>query len=503
MAYPLVSHKKPSLIAWQPLKPKEGKKYSPQEIALSCPANRILLEGSRGGGKTETQLAFFLAHYVRKGFGAKARGLIYSITFPSLNDIVAKSHKIFSFDKSATFNISKMTWTWITGETLRFAALQRPSDYEKFHGQEFPFIGVNELTNYADSILYDKMESCNRSGNPEIPLVMIATTNPSGKGHSWVKTKFIEKGRSGELIRVPTKIKRNGVEKIVISTQCYITMSWEDNNYLADNYIQTLHELDNPNLREAWLNGNWDIVAGGGMFDDLWHKAHHIIEPFTIPHNWRIYRAFDYGSSKPFSVLWLAVANGEPVKLKDGSVRHTIKGDIFVFAEWYGCTSMEKPNEGLKLLAIDISKGIIERELKMGIYGRVHESIADSAIFSNTDNHSIANEMTKSVRINNVQYQGIYWIGSDKSRVAGWETLRRYFKSAITPKNGMREYAGLFVFSQCRYFIKNIPVLPRDPVDYDDVDTDAPDHDADALRYAVMYLSGMGSANTNNILGIR
>src|SRR5690606_19991509 len=115
--------------------------------------------------------------------------------------------------------------------------------------------------------------------------------------------------------------------------------------------------------KKAWLEGSWDIVSGG-MFDDVWDPEINIVKPFKIPPNWRIDRSFDCGSSNPFSVGWSAVSNGEDVQLADGTWRSTIRGDLFRVAEWYGWTG--KPNEGLRILAVDIARGIVERELKWG-----------------------------------------------------------------------------------------------------------------------------------------
>jgi hypothetical protein len=59
------------------------------------------------------------------------------------------------------------------------------------------------------------------------------------------------------------------------------------------------------------MDGSWDIVAGG-MFDDIWyeHRDTIIVDPFVIPKGWKIYRAYDHGPSKPFSVGWYAQSDG-------------------------------------------------------------------------------------------------------------------------------------------------------------------------------------------------
>ena len=52
---------------------------------------------------------------------------------------------------------------------------------------------------------------------------------------------------------------------------------WRENKILlaADpDYVKNLASDTNINRRKAWLNGDWDIVAGG-FFDDVWDRAKH------------------------------------------------------------------------------------------------------------------------------------------------------------------------------------------------------------------------------------
>ena len=57
----------------------------------------------------------------------------------------------------------------------------------------------------------------------------------------------------------------------------------------------------------------------------------HVIEPFNIPADWKIYRSYDFGYAKPFSCAWWAV---------------DYDGRIYRILELYGYTGI--PNEGLK-----------------------------------------------------------------------------------------------------------------------------------------------------------
>ena len=499
----------PKKIIWQPLP-------GSQTLAMSCPAQHILFHGTRGPGKTDAQLWRF-RRYVGLGYGAFWRGVIFDMAYKNLDDIVAKAKRWFpAMLDGAKFkaSTSDFRWVWPTGEELLFRVGEKPSDYNNYHGQEFPFIGWNELTKQPSPELFDLMMSCNRSsfipeehpvdqnGNPftgakgqeknilpDLPLQTFSTCNPHGRGHNWVKKRFIDKSPMGKIHKTSIMVYNPRTEKRepVFKTQCHIFGSYRENKYLAPEYIAELEAIDDPNQREAWLKGNWDITAGG-MFDDLWNRRKHVLAPFTIPRTWRVTRSFDWGSAKPFSVGWWAISDGSDYADADGNVVNTIRGDVFRIAEWYGTSG--KHNDGLRLLSKDIAKGIRERELAlpMSVRGRVQPGPADNSIWDTPDGNSVANKMLKAVRINGSLYPGVNWIRCDKSagsRKAGWAACRDRLNDSIAKDGIPREYPGMFVFDTCSDFIGLFPSLPRDEIDLDDVDTSVEDHIGDEVRYFI------------------
>lgn len=516
-------------IVWEPLR-------GSQTLAQSCPANIIIHHGTRGPGKTDGQLMRFRRR-VGQGYGRHWRGAIFDREYKNLDDLVSKSLRWFpEFDDGARFISSKSDykWVWKTGEELFFRAIKRESDYWGYHGQEFPFIGWNELTKYPNDTLFDMMMSCNRSSFlpedhpliidgdlynktgelkfvrrssprammykiPEIPLEVFITTNPYGVGHNWVKKRFISNAPMGKIVRRSVNVfnPRTQKREDVVKTQVHIFGSYRENKYLNPEYIVELESITDPNRRKAWLGGSWDIVAGG-MFDDVWSSPHHVLEPFPIPHNWRIDRSFDWGSSHPFSVGWWAESDGSDVKLANGKWRSTVKGDLFRIGEWYGWTG--KSNQGLHLLDEEISAGIVERELAWGLYGRVHPGPADTSIWTVENGNSTAARMSARVRLKSdgKVYKGINWIRSNKnpgSRKVGWLRCRDMLKHALPayvmgkdnmPINVPRERPGMYAFNTCVMFIDLFPSLPRDEKDMDDVDTESEDHIGDETRYEVL-----------------
>lgn len=495
----------PPKIVWQPLP-------GSQTLALSCPCNEILYHGTRGPGKTDAQLMFF-RRFVGVGYGQFWRGIIFDLEYKNLDDLITKSKRWFyQFQDGAKFlsGMSQLKWVWPTGEELWFRVMKTEQDYWGYHGQEAPFIGWNELTKHPTLELYDMATSLNRTSFlpeehspvdpvtderkvlPEIPLVIFSTCNPYGPGHNAVKQRFIDPAPSGKIVRTTKEVTnpRTGNKEPVEKTQVALFGSYKENRYLSPEYVLTLENIKDENRRRAWLWGDWSITSGG-MFDDVWSQEFNVVDAFRIPYDWRIFRSFDWGSSKPFSVGWWAESDGSDIEMPDGRYKSTVRGDLFRIDEWYGWDG--SPNKGTRMLATQISQGIVERELRQGWRQRVQPGPADNSITDIVNGMCIADDMAKDVRINGKTYRGVEFTSSDKragSRKQGWEKMRiAMFNAQPLEDQSIREHPGLFVFKNCKDgFLRTVPTLPRSSRDLDDVDTDAEDHVADESRYVILSM---------------
>lgn len=459
-----------------------------QVAFLACPVFEVLLEGNRGGGKTEALLVDF-AKEVGRGYGQAWRGILFRHTYKQLADVTQKTQRLFPLVwPSARFNASEHYWSWSGGERLLLRSFERDSDYDNYHGHSYPWQGWEELSTWPTPTGYKRMMSTCRSDHAEMPRRIRGTTNPYGVGFNWIKARFQLPAARSRVLR--GLVGDDGsMEPDRVAIFCPLAENMPllnaDPKYLDRVRAAARNEAE----RKAWEEGSWDIVSGG-MFDDVWAPQVHVVEPFTIPASWRVDRSFDWGSSRPFSVGWWAESDGTSAWRDDGSTRSTVRGDIFRIGEWYGCQH-GKPNEGLRMLATDVGLGILERECRMGIEGRVHPGPADSSIFDIENGHGIADDMARSVKLRDGRsLRGPNWVRANKapgSRKAGWEMMRRLFRGAMPTKDGSpRENPGLFVFRGCDDFQRTIPVLPRDERDPDDIDTDAEDHIADEARYRVL-----------------
>lgn len=447
-----------------------------QTEAYLSPATEILYGGAAGGGKS---------HLMRVGAIAWCTDIpgLQVYLFRRLSDDLLKNHMegVTGFpallDEWIGSGLVKINWSKLfiefwNGSKIHLCHCQYEKDVTKYQGAEIHVLLVDELTHFTEKI-YRYLRGRCRMGGLKLSQALagkfpriICGANPGGVGHNWVKATFIDIAKPYEVVRQPKS--EGGM------LRQYIPARLEDNPTLLQNdpdYADRLEGLGNAALVKAMRDGDWNIVAGG-MFDDVWSEPRHSIAPFDIPAGWRIDRAFDWGSSKPFSVGWWAESDGTEATMRDGTKRTFPKGTLFRIAEWYGWNG--KPNEGLRMLAVEVARGIVKNERDIGIAGRVKSGPADSAIFDTQNGVCIADDMERA---------GVKWEKADKgpgSRKNGWERMRKMLKAALQHP---MEYPGLLVFDTCRQFIRTVPVLPRDERNTDDIDTDAEDHVADEARY--------------------
>jgi hypothetical protein len=369
-------------------------------------------------------------------------------------------------------NYSKRHITFWNGAKIQLGSVQYEKDVAKYQGAEIGLLLCDELTHFSESI-YRFLRGRLRLGATEIPEKykglfprIICGSNPGSIGHNWVKAAFVDPAP-------PMEIVQQSDEEGGLRRQ-YINARLDDNPTLMQNdpgYEKRLAGLGRPELIKAMRDGDWNVVAGG-MFDDLWSPQHHVIRPFTVPAAWRVDRGFDWGTSKPFAVLYFAESDGSTVTLGDGTERTFPRGSVFIISEYYGWNG--KPNQGSRMTNAEIARNVRERDLAMGRI--VHPGPADNAIYDVREGTSIADDMARAPNY-------IRWTKSDKSpgsRVNGWEVIRKLLKQAIDG-----ELPGLYVFDTCRHTIRTLPTLPRHASIDGDLDSESEDHIVDVIRYRV------------------
>lgn len=419
--------------------------------------------GARGGGKSYGVLLDWLAH--QEYNGGSAGGVIFRRTYPELENMLDKSREIY-VPYGAKFLNAARTWVFPNGARLKMRHLDRDVHAEEYQGHEYTYVGFDEAGHWPTPNAIDKMRACLRSTTGVKPR-MVLTSNPGGPGHNWLKRRFVDPCPPLDIQWIRPDWSRTFIPSRVQDNQALMRAQ--------PGYLDQIRDSGPPWLVKAWLEGDWNVVAGGAL-DDLWQNDTHVLPPFRIPSDWRVDRSFDWGSSAPFSVLWWAEANGDEFEDADGHPSWVPKGSLFLVAEWYGANDR---GEGLKLTNASIAEGILKIEASLPITQRVRPGPADNSIFDVVNGTSIADEMER---------VGVRWDRSDKrkgSRINGLELVRSRLKASIdTPM----ERPGLFVFETNRHFISHVPLVQRDPKNPEDVDSEGEDHDYDAARYRIVQI---------------
>jgi hypothetical protein len=336
------------------------------------------------------------------------------------------------------------------GARLAFRYLEHDHDAEGYQGHSYTRVYVEEAGNFPDPAPIQKLHATLRSG-AGVPCRMRLTGNPGGPGHQWLKARYIDPAPPLRVIRD----HETGLERVFIPSRV------TDNGALdREAYIAQLRQTGSPELVRAWLDGDWDVVAGA--FFPEFSREKHVIEPQELPAHWHRFRAADWGSARPFAVLWVAVSDGELPQFP--------RGALVVYRELYG--SAGQPNVGLRLPAEDVAARIAAAER----HEDVRIGVLDPAAFASDGGPSIAERMAS---------MGVTFRRADNARVAragamgGWDQVRARLV-------GDGERPGIYIFSTCRNLIRTLPALQHDPDRPEDVETDSEDHAPDALRYACM-----------------
>ena len=198
-----------------------------------------------------------------------------------------------------------LSWTFPSGATIQFAHMEHATNRFDWQGSEIPLIGWDELTHFEEEMFFYLL-SRSRSTCGVNPYIR-ATTNPDAL--SWVK-EFLspwldpthpEPAKGGELrwfVRDGGQIlwvEKGTPDSLSVT---FIFASIYDNPILMQKdpkYLANLKALP-PVERARLLEGDWDIVQAGEMFDRDWFE---IIDWSDVPSDMEWVRFYDMASSKP------------------------------------------------------------------------------------------------------------------------------------------------------------------------------------------------------------
>lgn len=472
-----------------------------QTSFLFCNEREALFHGPRGRGATYALLLDFLRD-VGKGYGRAWRGLILRTTYKGLIDIEAKALDLFSqVCPEAEYKQQPHSWHWPTGEMLMLAYIKGPKDYlANWHGQEWPWIGPDELTSWATSEVYELLGGALRTPDERIFCRIRATTNPYGRGKSWVKAMFVDPAPDCTPIPIA-----DTEDPLTGRPQYRVAIRGERTENLAlmkgaPEYHQAMMALKDPRLKAAWGLGSWDSDYGT-FFENAWTYADPesmelmtpcVVQTFITPDTWPIERALDWGTSKPFAGIWVAIANGEEARLPNGETWCPPAGSVVVVDEYYGLAE-GAINKGVHASSTEVAREFLRREWEAGYPLRVSAGPADGiwpgAQADPGEEHLAAKMGRVPSPVEGDLRKGVQFVKPIKhsgSRVQGWQILREMMEATHPDGEGGPDHPGLYVMEHCRHTIRTVGELPRSEKKEDDADTEAEDHIPDVLRYIAL-----------------
>lgn len=426
---------------------------------LSRSEFEVLFGGSAGPGKTDCLVAA-LTRYVAK---PRYHGLLLRRTFPQLQEIIDRCWRLYPL-LGGVYRATEKRWQFPSGAVIDLGHMQHEDDRYNYQGKDYHVIGLDELTQFLES-MYLYLFSRLRTTDSDIPPQILATTNPGGIGHYWVKERFVTITDPGRTYFDP----KTGLSRVFIPAKIEDnpTLYLNDPAYLAR--LEALPEIERMRLR----HGIWDAFEGQ-VFTELSARVHGC-EDFDIPPEWERYCVLDWGFAKPFSVGWYAM---------------DYDGVLYRYREWYGCkrealNDPEGADMGLKLQAWEVARGILEREKGEKIRMR----IADPAIF-HPHPESRKREARGTTIHEDMANEGVYFIRADNDRTHGKQQVHKRLKIEMEtdPETGevTGEHPMFLCFNSCKGFWRTMPQLREDPKNPEDVDTDQEDHPYDEFRYMCM-----------------
>ena len=424
----------------------------PQETFLTSPEREVLYGGSAGGGKSFALLVDPLRFCDYSGHSA----LILRRTNDELRELIHKSSEVYpKAFPGAKWSERKSQWTFPSGARIWLTYLEQDKDVLRYQGQSFTFVGFDELTQYPTPFPWDYLRSRLRSTDPDIPVYMRATTNPGGHGHAWVKKMFIDPSpsnapfwatdiESSTVLKYP---KGHSKEGKPLFRRLFIPASLKDNPYLFNTGEYETMLLSLPEVqRKQLLYGSWDVAEGAAFTE--FDRSVHVIAPYKIPTGWRKFRACDYGYGSYSAVLWFAV---------------TPDNTLVVYREMYVS----------KVLAVDLGRAIMEMEKEDGA---ISYAVLDSSCWHKRGDTgpSLAEQMN---------LEGCRFRPSDRSRGSRVSSKNEIHRLLQIDED--TDLPGMQIFNTCTNLISQLPILPIDKKNPEDINTHSEDHLYDALRYGV------------------
>ena len=278
--------------------------HAKQAEFLRSQEDEVLYGGAAGGGKSDALLISAL----QLGQGAiqnpRYRALVIRQTMGQLRELIDRARILYpNAVPGAEYQEQAKEWRFPSGAKLFFGYCDRDPDVYQYQGQEFQFIGVDELGHYYTPFVWQYLGSRLRSSDKSLKCRMRATCNP---GPKWIREYW-----GFDISGSPSCNEANGISKRFIPSRL------DDNPSLADtgykNRLQALPEAE----RAALLEGRWDVInVPGAIYADELTKALDRITSVPVEPTLQVHTYWDIGVGDATSI-WFAQYHGTERRMVD------------------------------------------------------------------------------------------------------------------------------------------------------------------------------------------
>lgn len=313
-----------TLAVIRPIVPHEPSPKQAEFLGLDC--EEALYGGAAGGGKTDALVMGALQHIdVPEYSAAIFRRHEKDFAMPG-----SPLHLCTSWLQQSGWLVSrKARWDddfhgyfFASGASLHFgfsSTLSQLSD--KYQGSYFQYIAFDELTQWPEPLYQYMFSRLRRLEKTPVPLRMRGAANPGGRGHAWVKKRFVSYAKNVQTssdARADIKAFRTGTELPTpsvyaspptpeaiatahaqgrVAQPAYFVPAFLAHNPGMDKpaYEANLARLD-PVTRAQLKNGDWDVISAGNFFRAEWFK---FLLPNAVPPTLRPLRSWDFAATEP------------------------------------------------------------------------------------------------------------------------------------------------------------------------------------------------------------
>jgi hypothetical protein len=488
--------------------PQEG----PQTQALLRQEFELLLGGAKGGGKSACGIGWLVSgnptvpsskttpidiSYVNC---PDYRALALRKNLIDLNSWIDEARRVWG-PMGAEFKQNPDMFEFPSGAKIILGHLDSADSVYKYFGNVVHRIFLDELTFIPDYKTYNMLKSCVRSTVSGIRPQLLLTANPGGKGHAWVRARFIDPiDESGKRIPPLTPMIERSfnpfLKQWTQTSRIYIPARLADNKILLQNdptYYDRLNLMDEQE-RKAYLYGDWSAFEGE-VFTSFRaeHKegepdnACHVITPRKLEPWWPRWIGGDWGYGHSSAIFWACQdPNGQVIIYRElvakevGSVE---LGMAIAHASLPDIKGLEKKNMVFYLSPDTWAKRDEPNSIAEMVTVGIQRILGASAGYLMEEDRPASPVVgTPSIGVTKAYH----------ARVLGWQYMRELMRWREVPElvsltSGREKLPKLQIFDTCTRLIRAIPTATYDKDGEDVLKTKSAEDDVlDGARYCLV-----------------